>query len=90
MLNVKTPINVTKTKQIIHYSRHTQVFVSFSTKSLNVNKENMHMPDYPPSDEDSPIKGDKNVARMGAATDSPGGWSFIKSVGSYLSSSFYW
>ena len=71
------------------------MLVSFSSKvqPTEVNKENVHstdMPDYP-TDDESPVKGDANMARMGAAhKDSPGSWGFIKSVGQYLSTSFYW
>lgn len=47
------------------------------------------MPDYP--GDESPVRGEKDMARMSdVPKDSPGGWTFIKSVGQYLSNSFYW
>jgi hypothetical protein len=45
------------------------------------------MPDYP-SDVDSPVTGNQNVARRGAADSRP--WSFLQSIGSFISNSFYW
>ena len=54
-----------------------------------MNKENEDMPDYP--EEDSPtVKGYKNMANMGSATPTGGGWGFVKTVGDFISNSFYW
>ena len=66
-----------------------QTFVSFGLNLEGVNKENEDMPDYP--EEESPtIKGAKNMANMGSATPKIGGWGFVKTVGDFISNSFYW
>ena len=66
-----------------------QTLVSFGSILEGVNKENEDMPDYP--EEDSPtVKGYKNMANMGSATPRGGGWGFVKTVGDFISNSFYW
>ena len=47
------------------------------------------MPDYP-DEELFVVKGDKNIAKLGDASKSKMGWNFVKSVGNFLSNSFYW
>lgn len=67
-----------------------QVLLSFGKNGKESNKENEQYPDYP-SDNDSPIKGYENMARMGQAPkDGNDKWDFFKSMGSFLSNSFYW
>lgn len=53
-------------------------------------KENVQLPDYP--EDDSPIKGNNNMARNGGipADNKQQGWNFMKSMGNFLSNSFYW
>jgi len=65
-----------------------QVFVSFKV-TLPADKENEEeMPDYP--DDDSPIRGTSNLARMGHKEGEKRDWGFVRSVSSFLSNSFYW
>lgn len=48
------------------------------------------MPDYPLEDH-SPIKDEgNNVAKTDESRNEGGKWGFVKSVGSFLSNSFYW
>jgi len=64
------------------------VFVSFKV-TLPADKENEEeMPDYP--DDDSPIRGTSNLARMGHKEGEKRDWGFVRSVSSFLSNSFYW
>ncbi len=67
--------------------------ISFGGKPSEVDKENEEMPDYP-SDEESPIKVNGNeMARVkGSKHDGGEGWGFgfVRTVGSFINSSFYW
>lgn len=48
------------------------------------------MPDYP-SEDHSPIKDEgNNIARTDESRNEGGKWGFVKSVGTFLSNSFYW
>jgi hypothetical protein len=71
------------------FSLNFQVYISFGKNGRDSNKENEVMPDYP-SDSDSPVKGHENMARMGASEPQGDNWNFFKSMGSFLSNSFYW
>ncbi len=63
--------------------------MSFGSNLSGMDKENEDMPEYP--DEDSPtVYGYKNMANMGSATPKADGWGFMKSVGDFITNSFYW
>ncbi|KAI0231790.1 hypothetical protein LSAT2_017852 [Lamellibrachia satsuma] len=75
-------------EQVIKDEVGNEVFVSFKV-SLPADKENEEeMPDYP--DDDSPIRGTNNLARVGHKEDNKRDWGFVRSVSSFLSNSFYW
>ena len=62
--------------------------VSFRANADSANKENEEMPDYP--SDDSPIKGDSNMARIGDASPCKPVGGFLRSVGDFLSTTLYW
>ena len=62
--------------------------MSFGQKLEEVNKENEKLPDYP--EDDSPVRGEANMARMGATPKAERGWGFVRAVGDFLTNSFYW
>ena len=65
------------------------MLVPFKLHSATADKENEDLPDYP--DDASPVRGDHNLARMGEVTPAKDkALNLVKSVGSFLSNSFYW
>ena len=63
-----------------------QLFLSFGANPAEMEKENLTIPDYLPSDEEE----DENpqaITRSRKST-SQGGW--IKTAANFLTSSFYW
>ncbi|ELU03193.1 hypothetical protein CAPTEDRAFT_222135 [Capitella teleta] len=76
-------------EQIVKDEDGNEVHISFGKQGRDYNKENESMPDYP-SDNDSPVKGHDNMAPMGGPQPHSDKWGLFKSMGSFLSNSFYW
>eukprot|EP00914_Ancora_sagittata_P028124 GHVO01055289.1.p1 GENE.GHVO01055289.1~~GHVO01055289.1.p1 ORF type:complete len:314 (-),score=37.71 GHVO01055289.1:96-1037(-) len=76
-------------EQIVRDEDGNEAHVSFGKQGRDYNKENENMPDYP-SDTDSPVKGRDNMAPMGGPQPHGDKWGLFKSMGSFLSNSFYW
>jgi len=54
--------------------------------STSMHEDEDDMPDYP--DDDSPIRGTNTLTRLGGKPKQ--GWNMLKSVGEFISTSFYW
>ncbi|KAK2141574.1 hypothetical protein LSH36_1076g00010 [Paralvinella palmiformis] len=76
-------------EQVVKDDQGNEQLVSFSSVTPSQETNAKDMPDYP-DEELFVVTGDKNVARLGDASKSRPGWNFVKSVGTFLSNSFYW